>query len=212
MTLLFKVHTCISRIQSLVGSISCIHTWQGHRCAVSWTVCQRRLKIMSDTSTDCSGVTTHSSHMQGQIPFPPLKQCKNSFYYQKKMQVYYRCGNYMKCCEWILKNLIYNPGRKQRWKNSSKRKECFHSLSFSFIRLTATHSSLIFVRHFHSLSTAAAAAAGKCDQTCCRRFRFTPSISAIFDSDWRDWLHYFSAAQLGKIVLEFTSELRTSKK
>lgn len=32
---------------------------------------------------------------------------------------------------------------------------------------------------------------GKCDQTCCRRFRFMSSIIGIFDSDWKDWLYFF---------------------
>lgn len=45
-------------------------------------------------------------------------------------------------------------------KNVSGAKKCFRSLAFSFITLTATHSSLIFVRHFRSLSTVAGTAGG----------------------------------------------------
>lgn len=133
-------------------------------------------EVASDTSTDCSGVAAHSSlhtHTNtcgdtfhsfhcDDTPKSVIKMCKNinnsvitgCKWYETISIVFFGGGSFKK-------NQTNLSSREEtNVKNVSGAKKCFRSLAFSFITLTATHSSLIFVRHFRSLSTAAGTAGG----------------------------------------------------
>lgn len=118
-------------------------TWWGHRCAVSWTVCQTGSEVASDTSTDCSGVAAHSSlhthkHVRGHIPFTVTTHQKVS----KSVQKYY---SVITVCKWYeIMSIVFLGGSFKKTnrlviQRGNKCEKCFRREKMFLLALLLFH-------------------------------------------------------------------------